>query len=101
MKKVFLDAGYLVALEVSDDQHHREAREHWRAFAKQLPELVTTSFVLALGFFVLTLSSWQSVASFGLLSGIAILGALVADIVVLPALVFFLAHAGQTDRVAA
>ncbi len=63
--------------------------------------VVTTSFVLALGFFVLTLSSWQSVASFGLLSGIAILGALVADIVVLPALVFFLAHSGQTDRVAA
>ncbi len=45
MKKVFLDAGYLVALEASDDQHHREAREHWRAFTKQLPELVTTSFV--------------------------------------------------------
>ncbi len=49
--------------------------------------VVTTSVALSLGFFVLTLSSWASVASFGFLSGIAILGAMVADLVVLPALV--------------
>jgi predicted RND superfamily exporter protein len=49
--------------------------------------VVTTSVALALGFFVLTLSSWESVASFGVLSGFAILGAMVADLVVLPALV--------------
>ncbi|MCZ6782102.1 MAG: MMPL family transporter [Proteobacteria bacterium] len=48
--------------------------------------VVTTSFALAAGFFVLTLSSWASVASFGFLSGISILAALVADLVVLPAL---------------
>jgi signal transduction histidine kinase len=49
--------------------------------------IVTTSCALALGFFALTLSSWQSIASFGLLSGIAILAALAADLFVLPALI--------------
>jgi signal transduction histidine kinase len=49
--------------------------------------IVTTAFALALGFFALTLSSWQSIASFGLLSGIAILAALAADLFVLPALI--------------
>jgi hypothetical protein len=49
--------------------------------------VVTTSLALSLGFFTLILSSWQSVASFGLLSGVAILGALVAYLVVLPAVV--------------
>jgi len=53
--------------------------------------VVTTSLALALGFFVLTLSSWESVASFGFLSGVAILGAMVADLFVLPALVVTLA----------
>jgi predicted RND superfamily exporter protein len=49
--------------------------------------VVTTSLALALGFFVLTLSSWESVASFGFLSGIAILVALVANLVILPAVI--------------
>jgi predicted RND superfamily exporter protein len=54
--------------------------------------VVTTSIALALGFFVLTLSSWASVASFGFLSGIAILGAMIADLIVLPALVLAIAR---------
>jgi len=49
--------------------------------------VVTTSVALSLGFFVLTLSSWESVASFGFLSGAAILVALVADLVILPAVI--------------
>lgn len=49
--------------------------------------VVTTSIALTMGFFVLLLSSWQSISSFGFLSGIAILGALAADLWVLPALV--------------
>lgn len=48
--------------------------------------LVATSLALAAGFAALALSPWQSVASFGLLSSVAILGALLADILVLPAL---------------
>jgi hypothetical protein len=59
--------------------------------------VVTTSLALALGFFVLTLSSWESVANFGLLSGLAILGAMLADLVVLPALVTAIAR-GQRSR---
>jgi predicted RND superfamily exporter protein len=47
--------------------------------------IVTTSLTLALGFSTLALSPWKSVASFGLLSAIAILAALGAVLVVLPA----------------
>ncbi len=54
--------------------------------------VVTTSIALSLGFFVLTLSSWASVASFGFLSGLAILGALAADLIVLPALIASIAR---------
>jgi hypothetical protein len=49
--------------------------------------VVTTSLALSLGCFVLTLSSWQSVASFGFLCGLAILVAGVADLVILPAVI--------------
>ena len=49
--------------------------------------VVSTSLALSLGLFVLTLSSWESVASFGFLSGVAILIALVADLVILPAVI--------------
>jgi len=58
--------------------------------------LVTTSVALALGFFALTLSSWESVAAFGFMSGIAIVLAMVADLCVLPAC---LAIAGRQRRV--
>lgn len=47
--------------------------------------VVTTSIALALGFFTLTLSSWSTIAHFGALAGVAILGALVAVVAVLPA----------------
>jgi uncharacterized protein len=42
---VFLDIGYVIALEASDDQHHEAAREHWKSFAAALPPMVTTSYV--------------------------------------------------------
>ena len=48
--------------------------------------LCTTSVALSAGFFALALSPWKSIASFGVVSGIGILGALLADLVVLPAL---------------
>jgi len=47
MKSVFLDTGYLIALEASDDQNHAAARRHWRAFSGRLPPLLTTSLVFA------------------------------------------------------
>jgi predicted RND superfamily exporter protein len=50
--------------------------------------LVTTSLSLALGFSTLALSPWRSVASFGLLSALAILVALGAVLIVLPAALY-------------
>ncbi len=62
--------------------------------------VVTTSLAVSLGFFVLTLSSWASVASFGFLSGLAILAALAANLIVLPALVASIARLQQRSVVA-
>ncbi|MEK6324433.1 MAG: PIN domain-containing protein [Acidobacteriota bacterium] len=45
MKPLFLDAGYVIALEASDDQNHQAADEHWRELLESLPPLVTTSYV--------------------------------------------------------
>jgi predicted nucleic acid-binding protein len=45
MKKLFLDTGYLIALETADDQHHKEALAHWQNLSMSLPLLVTTSYV--------------------------------------------------------
>jgi predicted RND superfamily exporter protein len=42
--------------------------------------------ILALGFFVLSFSSFQSLAIFGLLSGVAVLFAALTEILLLPAL---------------
>lgn len=49
--------------------------------------LVTSSIAISIGCFALMTSSWQSIASFGLLSGLAILAALIADLIVLPAII--------------
>lgn len=56
--------------------------------------LISTSLALALGFSALALSPWHSVASFGLVSGIAILAALLSVLLVLPALVCAIAAVG-------
>src|SRR5216684_4120011 len=45
MRAVLLDTGYLLALELSNDQNHRAALKHWRSVMKGLPRLVTTSYV--------------------------------------------------------
>lgn len=60
--------------------------------------LVTTSIALTLGFFTLMVSPWQSVASFGLVAGIAILVALLAALVLLPALIVSLARLSLPSR---
>jgi predicted RND superfamily exporter protein/signal transduction histidine kinase len=67
--------------------------------------VITTSFALSLGFLTLMASAWQSIASFGFFVAIAILGALVASLVVLPALIFAFAPSdegsngrGQSER---
>lgn len=45
METLFLDAGYIIALEAADDQHHRAAFSHWRKLLKKLPPIVTTTYV--------------------------------------------------------
>ncbi len=45
MTSVFLDTGYVIALEAADDQYHDAVVQHWRGFTTQLPPLVTTSYV--------------------------------------------------------
>lgn len=45
MSPVFLDTGYLIALEASDDQHHREATRHWQNTGPTLTSIVTTTYV--------------------------------------------------------
>ena len=45
MKSVFLDTGYVIALELASDQNHKAALKHWRSISKSLPPLVTTSYV--------------------------------------------------------
>jgi len=46
MNHLFLDTGYLIALEAADDQYHQAALTHWHGLTKALPQLVTTSYVL-------------------------------------------------------
>lgn len=45
MTTVFLDTSYLLALELTNDQHHLAAQQHWRRTVPLLPQLVTTSYV--------------------------------------------------------
>ncbi len=42
MKSIFLDTGYLLALELSNDQNHRAALKHWRSL--RIPEQSDRSF---------------------------------------------------------
>lgn len=45
MNRVFLDTGYLIALEASDDQHHEKAIRHWRESVPEISSIVTTTYV--------------------------------------------------------
>jgi hypothetical protein len=86
------DSVHLVARYTS---HRRAGRERRAAMRSSLREVgravVATSIILTAGFLALLLSSWGAIASFGFLSACAILLSLVADLFVLPALVFLIA----------
>jgi predicted RND superfamily exporter protein len=49
--------------------------------------VITTSLALALGFLTLTLSAWGTISSFGFFVSIAMVAALVAALLVLPAII--------------
>lgn len=46
MQPIFLDTGYVIALESADDQYHDSALRHWQNLIQSLPPLVTTSYVV-------------------------------------------------------
>ena len=45
MNPVFLDTGYVIALEAADDQYHDAALKHWQSLSASLPKIVTTSYI--------------------------------------------------------
>lgn len=45
MSKVFLDTSYLLAVELTRDQNHQAAKQHWQGIVQALPQFVTTSYV--------------------------------------------------------
>jgi predicted nucleic acid-binding protein len=46
MTPLFLDTSYLIAVESTDDQYHKDASAHWRSLLKSSRRLVTSSYVL-------------------------------------------------------
>ncbi len=47
MASFFLDASYIIALEIADDQNHAHAAalQHWQCLRSTAPQLITTSYV--------------------------------------------------------
>ncbi len=45
MKRLFLDTGFLIALEASGDEHHETAQAHWNSLDTPLPVQIATSYV--------------------------------------------------------
>jgi predicted nucleic acid-binding protein len=45
MNAVFVDTGDLLALEITNDQHHQAATRHWQGIVAALPRLVTPPYV--------------------------------------------------------
>lgn len=45
MTTLFVDTGYLIALELANDQNHSKALQHWQRLKHALPPLVTTAYV--------------------------------------------------------
>ena len=83
----FLGAFRRARLDAGHDGHGRSGAEAVHdALAETGRAILGTSVALALGFVLLLLSPWKSIASFGLVSAVAIAAALLAALVVLPAL---------------
>jgi predicted RND superfamily exporter protein len=60
--------------------------------------VITTSLALSLGFLTLMASAWQTISSFGFFVALAILGALGAALLVLPALIFAFARKTSSEH---
>jgi predicted RND superfamily exporter protein len=102
-------AAILLGLAVDDAVHmlwryaqaRREGDDAVAASQRSLMEtgraVVTTSIALAVGFLTLNFSSWDSIAAFGVIAAIAVLCALVAAVLVLPALMASVGRGSTTD----
>jgi len=46
MRSVFIDTGFIIALESVTDKNHEKALQLWNELLKDLPEMVTTTYVI-------------------------------------------------------
>lgn len=46
MSTIFIDTGYIIALEMARDQHHESATIHWNSVPRDDLDLTTTTYVL-------------------------------------------------------
>jgi hypothetical protein len=46
MRSIFVDTGFIIALESVTDQNHEKALQQWNELIKDLPVLVTTTYVI-------------------------------------------------------
>lgn len=76
-------------------RHHEAMRA---AIALCGRAIVTTSLALAVGFLTLTVSAWQTISGFGLSVSIAVAVALIATLLVLPAVSFAVAGRDPAGR---
>lgn len=71
-------------------RHRSRGESNFRAIRTTLshvgPALVVTTITACIGFFTLTMSAFIPIASFGLLAGVAILAALLADFLLVPSI---------------
>jgi predicted nucleic acid-binding protein len=44
-RRIFLDASYLLALELTNDQNHQAAQSHWQQVIMDLSSFITTSYI--------------------------------------------------------
>ncbi|MBI4209113.1 MAG: MMPL family transporter [Deltaproteobacteria bacterium] len=102
-------ASVLISMAVDDTIHflHKfrnelEKKKDCNAAVKATMEgvgipIVYTSLVLAAGFWVLIFSSFVPAIHFGFLSGVGVLGALLGDVIILPALLMWLKPRATLD----
>ncbi len=46
MRGIFIDTGFVIALESMKDQNHEKALQLWNELLKDLPDMVTTTYVI-------------------------------------------------------
>jgi predicted nucleic acid-binding protein len=46
MKSIFVDTGFIIALESVTDQNHEKASQLWNELLNDLPVMVTTTYVI-------------------------------------------------------